>query len=408
MVRRRHRHAGGSGSVYRQRTRSKYWYLKFRFPGEPIQRRVTNPPTEDRAEAERQLHELLAERRQARRHRQTADTVTVADLLDRYLLYVADHGRQLQVGRIEPWYHALGDTLAAEVTGADVEDLCRRWMQHGPTWRAGSRTLPDGRTVTWPARERKRVRPLAGASVNRLVAVLRKAFTLGRKQLNLFVPLSFPHFEEHGRGEYITEDQCQAICANYQAKVGREVKAKVFRLAYVKGVRKGQLRNTRKKNLIIKGDLWKLEWEPRQTKTKKKVHSVVLTGEARAIVEWAWANRLPECDFLFHVDGQPLGPMRSELKRTCTRLGIPYGRATGIVFHDTRHSAVTNLVATPGVSEATAMSITGHADPAVFKGYNVPRDAVQAEAAERLDAYLEMQRGTTPTVPVIGRGPTKK
>jgi len=254
-------------------------------------------------------------------------------------LYVADHGRQLQIGRIEPWYHALGDTLAAEVTGADVEDLCRRWMQHGPTWRAGSRTLPDGRTVTWPARDRKRVRPLAGASVNRLVAVLRKAFTLGRKQLNLFVPLSFPHFEEHGRGEYITEDQCLAICANYQAKVGREVKAQVFRLAYLKGVRKGQLRNTSKKNIVIKGDLWKLVWEPMQTKTKKRVHSVVLTGEARAIVEWAWANRLPECDFLFHVDGQPFGPMRSELKRTCKLLGIPYGRATGIVFHDTRHSA---------------------------------------------------------------------
>jgi len=41
------------------------------------------------------------------------------------------------------------------------------------------------------------------------------------------------------------------------------------------------------------------------------------------IVQRAWASRLPDCDFLFHVDGQPLGPMRSELKRTCTRIGIP-------------------------------------------------------------------------------------
>jgi integrase len=172
-------------------------------------------------------------------------------------------------------------------------------------------------------------------------------------------------------------------------------------------VRKGQLRATRKKNVKIEGDLWKLVWEPTQTKTKKQVHSVVLVGEERAIVEWAWANRLPDCDFLFHVDGQPLGPMRSELKRTCALLGIPYGRASGIVFHDTRHSAVTNLVAA-NVPEVVAMSVTGHANAGVFKSYHRTRDAVQAENAERLAAYLETQRGTTPTVPVIGRAPTKK
>jgi hypothetical protein len=57
-------------------------------------------------------------------------------------------------------------------------------------------------------------------------------------------------------------------------------------------------------------------------------------------VERAWANRLPDCDFLFQVEGKPVGLMRSELRRTCQVLGIPYDRGTGIVFHDTRHSAV--------------------------------------------------------------------
>jgi hypothetical protein len=42
------------------------------------------------------------------------------------------------------------------------------------------------------------------------------------------------------------------------------------------------------------------------------------------------------------------------------------------------------------------MSITGHADPAVFKRYNVRRDAVQGETAERLSAaYRAARRGTT-------------
>jgi integrase len=104
---------------------------------------------------------------------------------------------------------------------------------------------------------------------------------------------------------------------------------------------------------------------------------------------------------LFHVNGKRLGPMISELQRTCARLGIPYGRRTGVVFHDTRHSAVTNLVAS-GTGEAAAMSITGHSDPTIFKRYNLRRDSVQAEAAARRNAYLAAQRGTTPTVPAIG------
>ena len=123
--------------------------------------------------------------------------------------------------------------------------------------------------------------------------------------------------------------------------------------------------------------------------------TVVLVGEAREIVERAWEKRRPDCDVLFHVDGRPPGPMRSELIRTCKALGIPYGRRGGVVWHDTRHSTVTNLVAA-GVPEAVAMTISGHADANVFKRYNVRRDDVQADALARQQAYLEGVRGTAP------------
>jgi Ni,Fe-hydrogenase III large subunit len=83
--------------------------------------------------------------------------------------------------------------------------------------------------------------------------------------------------------------------------------------------------------------------------------------------------------------------MLSELKRTCALLGIPYGRSKGIVFNDTRHSAVTNLLGA-GVPEAIAMTVTGHADPNVFKRYNVRRDEVQADALAKQTAYLAQQR----------------
>jgi integrase len=96
-------------------------------------------------------------------------------------------------------------------------------------------------------------------------------------------------------------------------------------------------------------------------------------------VQRAWEDRRADCEYLFHVDGKPVGPMLSELRRTCALLGIPYGRGKGVVFHDTRHSAVTNLVDS-GVPEPVAMTITGHIDPSVFKRYNVRRNDVQADA----------------------------
>ena len=57
---------------------------------------------------------------------------------------------------------------------------------------------------------------------------------------------------------------------------------------------------------------------------QSRYYEVILVGEARAIVERAWARRRPDCELLFHLDGKPLSPMLSELRRTCAQLGIPY------------------------------------------------------------------------------------
>jgi integrase len=113
-------------------------------------------------------------------------------------------------------------------------------------------------------------------------------------------------------------------------------------------------------------------------------------------VQRAWAARRPDCDFLWHVNGRPLGNMKYEFKRACLALGIPYGRGRGVVFHDARHSAVSNLVGA-GVPEAAAMTITGHADSNVFRRHNVRRDAVQAAALTQVTEYLSQQRGRRKT-----------
>jgi integrase len=323
--------------------------------------------------------------------------------LDLVLLDYEDKNQRLQSGKLKAWRAVLGHARATEVRRDHLDVICRKWRQTGPSWPAGTRTLADGRVSKWDARQADRVRPLDVGTINRYVALLRRAFNLGQGKRGLLTPLTFPHFAESTRGEYISEDQSLAIRDNFKARNGADVKGRVFRLAYLVGIRKGQLLATQKRHVLITGlgtpsERWKLRWQPDETKTGKKTgkpHEVALGGEALDIVKWAWSNRLPDCDYLFHVRGKPLGDLRSELRRTCEALGIPYGRGTGIIFHDTRHSAVTNLVAS-GTAEPIAMSITGHVTGEVFRRYNVKRDDVQEAALARQQEHLSAQRGTTP------------
>lgn len=60
------------------------------------------------------------------------------------------------------------------------------------------------------------------------------------------------------------------------------------------------------------------------------------------------------------ISGKPLGDLRSEWERACKKAGQPVGRKQGgLVFHDTRWSAITNLAAA-GVPDIVARSISGH------------------------------------------------
>jgi len=78
------------------------------------------------------------------------------------------------------------------------------------------------------------------------------------------------------------------------------------------------------------------------------------------IVQQAWAQRRPDCRYLFHEDGKPLGQLRSEWNRACRKAGFPVGRkAGGYAIHGTRHSALSNMTAA-GIPAPVAMSISGH------------------------------------------------
>src|SRR5262245_62578754 len=176
-----------SGTVYRPQGRdgrpTRVGWLLYRFPGEPRRRESTY--TEDEGKARQLLRERLAERGHVRAQRREVEELLVDDLLDLYVLDCADKGQPMQQGRVEPWRAALGHMKALEVKRVQLDELCRRWRKHGPVWGAGERLLSDGTRITWKKRDKKRVRPISRGSCNRLVAVLRRAYSLGPEKHEL-------------------------------------------------------------------------------------------------------------------------------------------------------------------------------------------------------------------------------
>jgi integrase len=319
------------------------------------------------------------------------------------VLDAEDNGLTLQPASITAWRAALGHECAVDVRRDHLDTIVRKWRKVGPSWPKAERVLADGRQITWPARDPARVRPLNVATVNRYSAALRRAFKLGKVIRGLTTPLTFPFFTETARGRYLTEDQCHEI-VNYLREHDGDAMADLLRLAYLTGIRQGQWLATQKRHVLITGSgqhaKWKLEWQPHEHKAGKKTgkpHTIGLRGEPLAVIQSVWGRRRPDLDHLFHANGKPLTdrPMRAAFKRACKALGIPYGRGKGVIFHDTRHSAVTNFIGA-GTGEAVAMSITGHVTKDVFLHYNVTRDEIQEAAFARQDEHLSTQRDTTP------------
>jgi len=93
------------------------------------------------------------------------------------------------------------------------------------------------------------------------------------------------------------------------------------------------------------------------------------------------------------LPGDPcLGRFSSEWETACKKAGVPCGwKNKGYVFHNTRHSAVTNMTAA-GVPDSVATTISGHRSLAIFKRYGIRRESVQRAAMEQVESYL---RGLT-------------
>jgi integrase len=279
-------------------------------------------------------------------------SLTVDEMLARYLADQERNARaQLRTvrGHVAVIAKLIGTRRAREITTADIERLQDGWLG----------------TIT-------------NATINRRCEVLRCAFSLAVRRGDLagrpYVPRLVHHAE---RGKYIPPSERVILAEHLPDYV-----APFLEFASLYGIRRGQLSITEKTWVDLERGT--ITWPPTATKPRE-LHSIPIEGTGRAIVERLLADgeKRPWCKYLFH--GKRCAPGRRGVRRygcigdfkkawnaACKAAGLPVGRkAGGFVFHHTRNTAVTDMLASGVLSTADAMAISNHKTESMVKHYNL-------------------------------------
>ncbi len=161
--------------------------------------------------------------------------------------------------------------------------------------------------------------------------------------------------------------------------------ADIVKTAYYTGMRKSEILNLTWDNVDLKNG--EICLNPDDTKTGKG-RKIPMCDDLKKVFE-----KMPRAihdNHAFLYRGKPVTDIRKGLKKGCKEAGIVYGRGVkgGFIFHDLRHTAVTNM-RKAGVAESVIMTITGHETREMFDRYNsVDADDTRA-GIDQMGIYLK-------------------
>src|SRR5262249_21234287 len=197
------------------------------------------------------------------------------------------------------------------------------------------------------------------------------------------------------RGRYLTGDAFEAIHKHLSTAELRDF----FEFAYLCGTCKQQLARTTWAHLDAAR--WVLTWQATATK-QHEPHVLQLAGRPLLILNARLEHgRRPLRPRVFHgprcaPDVKPakeyvcIGDFKRAWETACEKAGFPVGRKSGgYVFHNTRHSAVTNLVrppTRPWRSPATARGACSIATQSASRSRRAPRFAAPRHTQRSCDS----------------------
>ena len=162
-------------------------------------------------------------------------------------------------------------------------------------------------------------------------------------------------------------------------------------VAYVTGMRKGEILNLRWDRVDLKGGFIRLR--PEDTKTREgRLIPLSLSVELEEIFRDLAKTRALHDPRVFLRDGKPILDVDGAFAAACREAKI-----TNFRFHDFRHTAITNM-RRAGIDQLTIMKLSGHKTMVCFTRYNSFREPDLKAAASKINTYLTLASQTASTV----------
>lgn len=217
-------------------------------------------------------------------------------------------------------------------------------------------------------------KPLSPASVNRALAVLRRAYTLAEIEPPRIEKLR----EDNVRKGFLEDSDFWYL---YSALAPHLRPLTLF--CYETGCRKSEALGLRWSQIEFTLDGSFVRLNPGETKNKrgrvipisKLLRDLLFDIHNGQIVEMK-----PHPEYVFSFRGERLKNFRTGWEKATKRAGMP-----DLLFHDLRRSAVRNMVRA-GVPEAVCMAVSGHKTRSIFDRYNVTDEADLLNAMKAMEA----------------------
>jgi len=260
------------------------------------------------------------------------------------------------------------------------------WNVHLKSFFSGMRAANLGTNQIAAYVEKRRKENAAKATINRELALLRRAFSLGfdaEPPKVLRVP-KFNRFIVSEKGNerrgFVEEPQYRKL----MDAAGPLWLRGLMALGYTYGFRRGELLGNPKKGTepmpCKQVDLLGNTVTLYSGETKNdEGRMVVLTEECRMLLTELRRGKKPE-DFLFtRENGEVVKDFRGTWDDLTETAGV-----SGLLFHDFRRSSVRNMIRR-GVPQKTARTVSGHKTDAVFSRYNIVSEDDIRDAARRIE-----------------------
>jgi len=330
------------------------WYVQYCFNGKVFKESSHSEKLKD---AEDLLNRRISEMQTGKLAGSRADRTKVAELLQALLA-------NYRINR------------AAWLTNAAEPTVTKRLMPFFGDFRANDLSS----AVVDRYKEERIEAGAANATINRELAMLRRAYNLGLRSTPPKVtrmPYFEPLKEDNVRKGFFEHEEFLKVRQHLPADI-----QPVVTFAYYTGCRKGEILSLRWDQVDVERGIVRLE--AGETKNDQ-ARLIPLVPELREILAARKTHRdqsCPDCTLVFFRDGgKPIKDFRASWEKGCEEAGVPRK-----LVHDMRRTGVRNLVRA-GVPEAVAMRISGHKTRSVFERYNIVNEADLMEAAKKLALY---------------------